>query len=83
MVEERDSTIQGTSPAPARGHPPTQVAADSLRRSTDRQERAVSDQMKAIASYADEDGFDPHHFFVDGAIGGTSADGASRNGSSP
>ncbi len=55
------------------GRSPSKVAVGYLRRSTDRQEQSLPDQKKAIELYADENGFDLRHFFVDDAISGTSA----------
>ena len=74
MVEQRESTMQRTSPTPARGRPPSKVAVGYLRRSTDRQEQSIPDQKKSIERYADENGFELAKFFVDDAISGTSAD---------
>ena len=74
MVEQRNSTMQRTSPTRRRGRPPSKVVVGYLRRSTDRQEQSIPDQKKAIQRYAEEKGLDLRRFFIDDAISGTSAD---------
>ena len=74
MVEQRNSTMQRTSPTRRRGRLPSEVAVGYLRRSTDRQEQSIPDQKKAIQRYAAENGLDLRRFLIDDAISGTSAD---------
>ncbi len=56
-------------PTSPKGRP---IAVGYLRRSTDRQERSIPDQKKAIEAYACEQGMRIVHFYVDDAISGTS-----------
>jgi len=55
--------------------PPRRIAVGYVRRSTDRQEQSIPDQMKAIEHYAAEQGLTVARWYTDDAISGTSVAG--------